>query len=103
MKKNFHLIISVYQEKKELPFLFFRKEKIITETIKASAMPFYQPNLKSLTPKDQIILKKTIAKIKLGELGQENLFILKRELLLFKQSVFYFINNKSLHILKRGW
>jgi hypothetical protein len=88
------IIISIYQEKKELPFLFFRKEKIITEAIKVSAMPNYPPNLKDLTTKDQIILKRTITKIKLQELSQQELFIFKRDLILLKQEITYFINNK---------
>ena len=92
--KNDPLIISIYQEKKEITFLFFRKEKIITEAIKVSAIPTYHPNLDKLTIKDQIILKKIIARLKLYELSQQELFNFKRDLILLRQEITYFINNK---------
>ncbi len=92
--KNKELVISFYQEKREVPFLFFRKEKILTEAIKLSAIPTYLPNIDKLTTKDQIILKKIVAKLKLYELTQQDLFNLKRDVILLKQKIFYFINNK---------
>ena len=94
LNNSSNLIISVYQEKKEMPFLFFRKEKILTEAIKSSAIPTYPPNTSKLTIKDQIILKKIIAKLRLQEMFQQDLFIFKKELILLKQEITYFINNK---------
>ena len=94
LNNSSNLIISVYQEKKEMPFLFFRKEKILTEAIKSSAIPTYQPNTSKLTIKDQIILKKITAKLRLQEMFQQDLFILKKELILLKQEITYFIDNK---------
>jgi hypothetical protein len=92
--KNENLIISVYQDKKELPFLFFRKVKIIVEAIKSSAIKNYTPNLDKLTKKDQIILKKTITKLNLFQLSQQELFDFKKDLILLKQEITYFINSK---------
>lgn len=92
LKSN--LIISIYQEKIEIPFLLFRKDKIISEAIKLSAYSAHIPNLDKLTPKDKINLNKTIAKLKIGELSQQDLFELKKEVQLLKQKINYFIRNQ---------
>lgn len=93
-ENNNNLIICVYQEKKEIPFLFYRKEKILTESIKSSVMPNYMPDLKDLKIKDQIILKKNINRLKLNDLSQQELFVYKKDLILLKQEINYFIKNK---------
>lgn len=90
--KNF--IMSVYQDKREIPFLFFRKNKVICEAIKFSAWSSYLPNLDKLTLKDEINLKKMVAKIKIGELSQQELFLLQKEIQLLKQKINYFVKNK---------
>jgi hypothetical protein len=94
INNNNNFIISFYQDRKEIPFLFYRKERIITEAIKLSAIPTYQPSIENLTTKDKMILKQIITKLKLYDLSQQELFGFKRDLILLKQEINYFIKNK---------
>lgn len=91
---NNHLIISVYQERFEIGYLFFRKEKIISESIRYIQIPNYSVDTKNLTPKDILLLKKNIARIKLLEVSEQKLFLFKRDLLLLKHQINSFIKNK---------
>ncbi len=94
---NKNLIISFYQEKKEIPFLFFRKEKMIMEAIKYSSNSNYLPDLKDLTQKDKIIFSKMLTKMKLGELTKQELIIeFRRDFFILKQGVMNFIKNGPL-------
>ncbi|MBM3234419.1 hypothetical protein FJZ19_04990 [Candidatus Pacearchaeota archaeon] len=93
ISKNKSFIISIYQEKKELPYFFFRKDKILSEAIKFSAYSSYSIDTKDLRPKDELNLKKIIAQIKAGSLMQSELLIWKREIYLLRQKINYFIRN----------
>jgi len=94
IESNKFFIISYYQDKKEIPFLLFRKKKIISEVIKCSVSPSYRPNLGKFTPKDKIKLNQILSKHKLGEIYQQELFSMKKEVLLLEQNINYFTKNK---------
>lgn len=94
IKDNKNFIISIYQEKKEIGYLLFRKEKIIIQAIRFCSTFNDKLDLQGLTQKDIMKLKKTIARIKLSELSKEDLFHFKKSLIIFKHKVNYFIKNE---------
>lgn len=91
LDNNNNFILSIYQDKIELPFLFYRKEKVISEAIKFSIMPSQGVDYKDLTPKEVIILKRLIADIKLYNIIQSELFKRRKAIVFFKQQILSYI------------
>lgn len=94
LDNNSNHIISFYQDKTEIPFLFYRKEKVISEALKFSLIPSHQIDYNDLSPKERILLKKMIADIKLFNLPQSELFLRKKAMIFFKQQILSFIQKK---------
>src|SRR4030043_930923 len=85
------IVISVYQEKEEIPRLFFRREKLFIEAIKFLKNNNYKIKFSEFTDIEQINLKKLLMKINLKQENEISLNNMLREVLILKRNVNYFI------------
>lgn len=89
-----NIIISIYQEKEEIPKLFLRKEKIFLEAIKFCKNPQYSVDYSSLTDKEKIFLKTLITKISQKQENEQAIKDMLKEVIILKRNVNYFIQKK---------
>ena len=89
-----NIIISIYQEKEEIPNLFMRREKLFTEAVRFLKNSNYKINYSGFTDKEIIFLKKLETKIILHQENEDSLKNMLREVLILKKNVNYFIQKK---------
>ena len=94
LEGNERVIISVYQEKEEIPRWFLRKQKFFMEAIKFLKNNSYAIDYTVFTDSEKIILKKLTHQIVGGIETEESLMKKHQELLLLRKKVLEFIQIK---------
>jgi len=87
-------LISIYQEKEEIPKLFLRKQRFFMEAIKFSKNRGHITDYSIFTDKEKIILKKLRHQIVSGLETEEGLMKKQREILLIRKKINEFIQTR---------
>ena len=88
------LVISIYQEKEEIPNLFLRRQKLFMEVIKFLQNSDYPIDYSDFTEREKISIKKLLTRITLKQESEESLNKMLEEVITLRRKVFHFIQKK---------